>query len=127
MGSLLHDRTAPRIVEEDGSFRTRMLKIASGLDNVIALGRGDPDFHTPAHIVAAAKQALDDNQHHYTGPTGLPQLRQAICDNLKAEYGLDYTADEIIVTAERLSFQGVMAALDGQWRHGWRPGAGTAS
>ncbi len=99
MGSLLHDRTAPRIVEEDGSFRTRMLKIASGLDNVIALGRGDPDFHTPAHIVAAAKQALDDNQHHYTGPTGLPQLRQAICDNLKAEYGLDYTAGEIIVTA----------------------------
>lgn len=99
MGSLLHDRTAPRIVEEDGSFRTRMLKIASGLDNVIALGRGDPDFHTPAHIVEAAKQALDDNQHHYTGPTGLPQLRQAICDNLKAEYGLDYTADEIIVTA----------------------------
>lgn len=99
MGSLLHDRTAPRIVEEDGSFRTRMLKIASGLDKVIALGRGDPDFHTPAHIVEAAKQALDDNQHHYTGPTGLPQLRQAICDNLKAEYGLDYTADEIIVTA----------------------------
>jgi len=99
MGSLLHDRTAPRIVEEDGSFRTRMLKIASGLDNVIALGRGDPDFHTPAHIVEAAKNALDDNQHHYTGPTGLPQLRQAICDNLKAEYGLDYTADEIIVTA----------------------------
>ena len=99
MGSLLHDRTAPRIVEEDGSFRTRMLKIASGLDNVIALGRGDPDFHTPAHIVEAAKQALDDNQHHYTGPTGLPQLRQAICDNLKAEYGLDYTAGEIIVTA----------------------------
>lgn len=99
MGSLLHDRTAPRIVEEDGSFRTRMLEIASGLGNVIALGRGDPDFHTPAHVVEAAKAALDDNQHHYTGPTGLPQLRQAICDNLKAEYGLDYTADEIVVTA----------------------------
>lgn len=99
MGSLLHDRTAPRIVEEDGAFRTRMLEIASGLDNVIALGRGDPDFHTPAHVVEAAKAALDDNQHHYTGPTGLPPLRQAICDNLKADYGLDYAADEIIVTA----------------------------
>ncbi len=97
--SLLLQRTAPRIVDEDGSFRTRMLEIAAGLDNVIALGRGDPDFHTPAHVVEAAKAALDDNQHHYTGPTGLPQLRQAICDNLKAEYGLDYTADEIIVTA----------------------------
>ncbi|ABD57043.1 pyridoxal phosphate-dependent aminotransferase [Jannaschia sp. CCS1] len=99
MGSLLHDRTSPRIVEEDGSFRTKMLEIASGLDNVIALGRGDPDFHTPAHVVEAAKAALDDNQHHYTGPTGLPPLRQAICDNLKADYGLDYGPDEIIVTA----------------------------
>lgn len=99
MTSLLLQRTAPRIVEEDGSFRTKMLEIASGMDNVIALGRGDPDFHTPKHVVEAAKQALDDNQHHYTGPTGLPPLRQAICDNLKAEYGLDYTADEIIVTA----------------------------
>lgn len=99
MGSLLHDRTAPRIVEEDGAFRTKMLGIAAELDDVIALGRGDPDFHTPKHIVEAAKQALDDNQHHYTGPTGLPQLRQAICDNLRADYGLDYTADEIIVTA----------------------------
>ncbi len=99
MSSLLFQRTAPRIVEEDGAFRTRMLEIATGLDNVIALGRGDPDFHTPKHVVEAAKQALDDNQHHYTGPTGLPQLRAAICDNLKSRYGLDYTADEIIVTA----------------------------
>ena len=97
--SLLLQRTAPRIVEEDGSFRTNMLEIASSLDDVIALGRGDPDFHTPGHIVEAAKTALDENQHHYTGPTGLPQLRQAICDNLKSEYGLDYTADEVIVTA----------------------------
>lgn len=97
--SLLLKRTAPRIVDEDGAFRTKMLNIAADLDDVIALGRGDPDFHTPKHIVDAAKSALDDNQHHYTGPTGLPQLRQAICDNLKAEYALDYAAEEIIVTA----------------------------
>lgn len=97
--SPLLERTSPRIVEEDGSFRTRMLKIAAGLDDVIAMGRGDPDFHTPKHIVEAAKTALDNNQHHYTGPTGTPELRQAIVDNLSAEYGLDYTPDEIIVTA----------------------------
>ncbi len=97
--SLLLQRTAPRIVEEDGAFRTRMLAIAAGMDDVIALGRGDPDFHTPAHIVDAAKRALDDNQHHYTGPTGLPALREAIAANLRNEYALDYTADEIVVTA----------------------------
>ena len=39
------------------------------MDNVIALGRGDPDFHTPRHIVEAAKKALDENKHHYTPPT----------------------------------------------------------
>jgi len=99
MGSLLLQRTAPRIVEEDGAFRTKMLGIAAGLDDVIALGRGDPDFHTPTHVVESAKAALDANAHHYTGPTGLPPLREAIADNLRAEYGLDYTADEIIVTA----------------------------
>ncbi|MEM8588548.1 MAG: pyridoxal phosphate-dependent aminotransferase [Pseudomonadota bacterium] len=99
MGSILAERTASRIVEEDGSFRTKMLGIAAERDDVIALGRGDPDFHTPGHVVEAAKAAIDANQHHYTGPTGLPQLRQAIADNLKSDYGLDYTADEIVVTA----------------------------
>lgn len=97
--SLLLDRLAPRIVEEDGSFRTKMLGIAAGMKDLIALGRGDPDFHTPAHIVDAAKEALDANQHHYTGPTGLPPLRAAIARDLKDSYGLDYSADEIVVTA----------------------------
>lgn len=97
--SPLHARLAPRIVEENGSFRSKMLAIAAGLPEVIALGRGDPDFHTPHHIAEAAKAAIDANQHHYTGPTGLPALREAISANLKAEYALEYSADEIIVTA----------------------------
>ncbi|MEM1428105.1 MAG: pyridoxal phosphate-dependent aminotransferase [Pseudomonadota bacterium] len=97
--SVLADRTAPRITEEDGAFRTKMLGIAAGLDGVIAMGRGDPDFHTPKHIVEAAKAALDANAHHYTGPTGIPELREAIAGDLRATYGLDYTAGEIVVTA----------------------------
>ncbi|NNM35037.1 MAG: pyridoxal phosphate-dependent aminotransferase [Gemmatimonadetes bacterium] len=97
--SVLTSRLAPRIVEEDGAFRTRMLKVAAGLDEVIALGRGDPDFHTPDHIVAAAKAALDTNQHHYTGPAGILPLREAISANFKDRYGLDYGPDDVIVTA----------------------------
>lgn len=97
--SAIANKVTNRIVEEDLSFRSRMMEIAAGMTNVIAMGRGDPDFHTPAHIAEAAKKAIDDNQHHYTGATGLPQLRAAIAGDLKAEYGLDYTADEIIVTA----------------------------
>jgi aspartate/methionine/tyrosine aminotransferase len=92
-------RTAKRIIAEDVSFRTKMLEIASTLDDVIAMGRGDPDFHTPAHICEAAKRAIDDHQHHYTHPTGLPQLREAIADTLRHDNNLDYSADEVIVTA----------------------------
>jgi aspartate/methionine/tyrosine aminotransferase len=99
MTDVLLRAMAARIVEEDVSFRTRMLEIAAGLDDVIALGRGDPDFHTPRHIVEAAKQALDQNQHHYTHPAGLPQLRTAIAETLRRDHGLAYSADEIIVTA----------------------------
>ena len=109
--SLLASRLAPRIVEEDGAFRTRMLALAAGMTNVIALGRGDPDFHTPAHIVAAAKAAIDANHHHYTGPTGLAPLRMAIAADLAAAHGLDYGADEIVVTAG--AQEGIMLAMLG--------------
>lgn len=97
--SLLMQHLAHRIHEEDVSFRTKMLELAAGLDDVIAMGRGDPDFHTPAHIVEAAKRAIDDKQHHYTHPTGLPALREAIAATLERENNLHYSTDEIIVTA----------------------------
>ena len=90
---------AARITEEDVSYRTKLLELAAGLDDVIAMGRGDPDFHTPAHIVEAAKRAIDANQHHYTHSAGLPELREAIAGKLRRENDLDYSADEIIVTA----------------------------
>jgi aminotransferase len=99
MTQLLLSSLSTRIVEEDVSFRTKMLELAAGLPNVIAMGRGDPDFHTPKHIVEAAIKAINDNQHHYTHPAGLPQLREAIADTLKRDNQLHYTAEEIIVTA----------------------------
>ena len=97
--SLLASRLSQRITQEDVSFRTMMLETAAGLDDVIAMGRGDPDFHTPSHIVEAAKRALDANEHHYTHPAGLPKLREAIAETLKRENDLDYTPEEIVVTA----------------------------
>ena len=90
---------AGRIYADDVSLRTRLMEIAAGLPDVIALGRGDPDFHTPPHIVAAAKAAIDADQHHYTHPAGLPQLRSAIAESLRQENHLDYSAEEILLTA----------------------------
>ena len=97
VASPLEQNLSSRIRHVELSIRTRMLEAASKLVDVIALGRGDPDFDTPAHIVAAAQKALADGVHHYTAPTGLPQLRQAIAKKLKDDNGLDYSADEVVV------------------------------
>jgi aspartate aminotransferase len=46
--------------------------------HVIHLEIGEPDFPTPAHIIEAAKRALDEGYTHY-GPTqGLPELRESV-------------------------------------------------
>lgn len=96
--SLVSKALTSRILEEDASYRTRMMETAQGLDDVIAMGRGDPDFHTPPHIVEAAVKAIRANEHHYTPPHGLPSLREAIANHLR-RFNLDYDADEIVVTA----------------------------
>lgn len=70
---------------------------AQGID-VINLSVGEPDFNTPDHIKAAAKQAIDDNYSRYSPVPGYPALRQAIADKLKQENGLDYTPAQIVVS-----------------------------
>ena len=46
--------------------------------SVIHLEIGEPDFQTPAHVVQAGKQALDEGWTKY-GPTqGFPELREVI-------------------------------------------------
>ncbi len=62
---------------EDSAF-FKLLKMAEKREGVIRLGRGEPDIPTPDHIIAAAKQALDDGRTTYTNPAGLPELRAAI-------------------------------------------------
>ena len=95
----MRDKLADRIKLRGASVRTRMLDVAAGLDDVIALGRGDPDLPTPAHVVAAGQRALAEGATHYTHPMGLPALREEIGRTLAERDGLDYAAGEIVVTA----------------------------
>jgi len=96
--SSAHARFADRVKIRDASIRTRMLDLAAGLEDVIALGRGDPDLATPPHIVEAGRRALAEGATHYTHPTGLPALREALSEALARE-GLDYAPSEVVVTA----------------------------
>jgi len=70
---------------------------AAGID-VISLSLGEPDFHTPDHIKAAAKQAIDDNITFYAPVPGYPTLRKAISEKLLKENGLQYAPEQIIVS-----------------------------
>ena len=70
---------------------------AQGID-VINLSVGEPDFNTPDNIKAAAKKAIDDNFSFYSPVPGYADLRNAIVGKLKRENGLEYTADQIIVS-----------------------------
>ncbi len=92
--------------------KARDLK-AAGQD-VIGLGAGEPDFDTPAHIIEAAKAAMDRGETRYTAVAGTPELRQAICDKFKRENGLDYTPDQITVGCggKQIIFNAFMATLD---------------
>lgn len=76
--------------------RSRELR-AQGFD-VINLSIGEPDFDTPEHVKEAAKEAIDQNFSHYTPVPGYPELRKAIADKLKRDNGLNYTAEQIVVS-----------------------------
>jgi len=92
------NRLAQRVRLKDKHIVTRMMELASGLPDVIKLGRGDPDLDTPEHIIRAGQEALASGATHYTNPMGLPELRQAIADNILANGGADYAPENIVVT-----------------------------
>jgi len=77
--------------------KSRELK-EQGID-VINMSLGEPDFNTPDDIKEAAKKAIDDNYSFYPPVPGYTDLRQAIARKFKEENGLDYTPEQIIVSA----------------------------
>jgi aspartate/methionine/tyrosine aminotransferase len=84
---------------EDSPFM-QLLALAAKYDNVITLGRGDPDLPTPKHVVDAAINALENGQTKYTTPVGLIELRQAIAEKYMKEHRIAYDPEsEVIVTS----------------------------
>ena len=70
---------------------------AAGLP-VVTFGAGEPDFDTPAHIRQAGIDAINNGQTRYTPAAGTPALRQAVCDKLKKDNGLDYVPAQIVIS-----------------------------
>jgi aspartate aminotransferase len=68
-----------------------------GVD-VVDFGAGEPDFPTPQNIKQAAVKAIEANFTKYTNAGGTPELREAICERHKADFGTNYSAAECMVT-----------------------------
>jgi aspartate aminotransferase len=69
-----------------------------GVD-IVDLGAGEPDVPTPAHIKAAGIDAIAHDFTKYTPSAGIMELRQAICDRYRTDYGVEFRPEETIVTA----------------------------
>jgi len=85
----------------------RFFDLVSGLEDIISLGVGEPDFITPWHIREMCIHSLEKGETSYTSNYGLPELRDELSRTYYRRYSLDYNpASEILVTT------GVSEALD---------------
>lgn len=70
---------------------------SQGLD-IVDFGAGEPDFPTPDNIKQAAIRAIDANFTKYTAAGGTQELKQAVCERHKADFGTDYKPSECLIT-----------------------------
>jgi len=63
---------------------------------VVALSAGEPDFDTPEPIARAGVEAIQNGFTHYTENPGTLELREAVCEKLDRDNGLDYAPDQIV-------------------------------
>lgn len=82
--------------------------------NVISLSQGEPDFQTPAHINAAACNAIEQGLTKYTDVDGTPELKAAIMRKFERDNGLIYDQSEISVGTggKQIIFNAMLATLD---------------
>src|SRR5246127_392878 len=64
---------------------------------IIHLEIGEPDFDTPTNVVESAVQALHKGWTHYGPSAGLPELRQAIAEEVSRTRGVPVSIDEVVV------------------------------
>ncbi|GAB3510577.1 pyridoxal phosphate-dependent aminotransferase [Amycolatopsis cihanbeyliensis] len=81
---------------------------------IIHLEIGEPDFDTPAHIIAAAQQALSEGHTHYVPAPGIPELRNAVADFLTRNERLAAAPEQVVVTpgAKPIMFFTILALCE---------------
>ncbi|MCT7377538.1 pyridoxal phosphate-dependent aminotransferase [Chelativorans salis] len=87
-----------RIGEENAfAVLARATELAHQGRDIVNLGIGQPDFHTPEHIVEAAVKALRDGYHGYTPATGILPAREAVVRRTLATTGIEVSPDNVMI------------------------------
>jgi len=96
------------------AITTKAAELKAAGKDVIALSAGEPDFDTPETIKNAAKAAIDAGKTKYTAPDGIPELKQAVCDKLKKDNGLEYTQSQVSIGTggKQILYNALMATLN---------------
>jgi aspartate aminotransferase len=90
----------------------RALALKAAGKDIVSLAAGEPDFDTPEHIKAAAVRALAEGFTKYTAVEGTPSLKRAVVEKLWRENGLEYAADQVLVSCGcKHSFYNLVMAL----------------
>jgi aspartate aminotransferase len=96
---MLADRTNRIATSPTMKVAAEALRLkAQGVD-VVDFGAGEPDFPTPQHIAEAAKAAIDAHFTKYTTNSGTEELKRAVCDRYRTDYGVEYKTSEVIISA----------------------------
>jgi aspartate aminotransferase len=82
--------------------------------DIVVLSVGEPDFPTPEHIKAAARDALARNDTKYTSVDGSRLLKEAVATKLARDNALHYSPDQILISsgAKQSCFNACLALLD---------------
>lgn len=82
--------------------------------SVVSFAAGEPDFNTPDYIIQAGHKALELGMTKYTPASGIPELKEAICQKFKSDNALDYKPSQIVVSngGKHSLFNAFMAILD---------------
>jgi aspartate aminotransferase len=92
--------------------RARQMK-AEGI-RVFDFALGEPDFPTPAHICAAATEAMRKGHTRYTPANGIPELRAAVAGSYQDTYGIRYTPEQVVISSgAKHSLHNALAATVG--------------
>ena len=95
----LQDQFNKNVYEIAVSLIRQFDEKVSGIPNMLKLTLGEPDFNTPEHVKEAGQQAIKDNFSHYTGMSGLIDVREAASRFLSEKYTVNYQpTTEVLVT-----------------------------